>query len=95
MVGCCAFCSTGKRGRAYNVGSDETVSTADLARRIAAACEPTPTVEIQSALPHGPQNIYLPNVTRAQTELGLKVTVPLDDAIGRTLAWVREAPSSG
>jgi hypothetical protein len=47
-----------------------------------------PEVIIQSAQPQGPQNIYLPDVTRASAELGLRIGVPLDDAIRRTLAFL-------
>ncbi len=83
----------GARGRAYNVGSDEVVSVAELARLIGGAVEPKAQVVIQSALPQGPQNIYLPNVARARRELGLDVTVPLRDAVMRTLAYLSEPAS--
>jgi dTDP-glucose 4,6-dehydratase len=76
----------GQSHRAYNVGSDEVVSIAELARLIAAAVNPPARVTIQSAEPQGPQNIYLPDITRARTELGLTLTIPLRDAIARTLA---------
>jgi dTDP-glucose 4,6-dehydratase len=78
----------GESNCAYNVGSDEKVTTAELARRVAAACHPAPEVVIQSQQAHGPQNIYLPNIERARTGLGLEVNVPLDDAIRRTLRWL-------
>jgi dTDP-glucose 4,6-dehydratase len=78
----------GESNSAYNVGSDEKVTTAELARRVAAACDPAPEVIIQSQQPHGPQNIYLPNIDRARADLGLEVSVNLDDAIRRTLAWL-------
>jgi UDP-glucuronate decarboxylase len=78
----------GGRGQAYNVGSDESVSTAELARRIAAACDSPPEVAIQSRQPTGPQNIYLPDIARPRAELGLDVHVKLDEAIRRTLAWL-------
>ena len=86
----------GQRARAYNVGSDEVVSTAQLARRIAAAAarpgiQPTPEVVIQSLQPQSPQNIYLPDIQRARTELNLNVAVPLDDAIARTLAFLQSS----
>jgi dTDP-glucose 4,6-dehydratase len=81
----------GEPGRAYNVGSDERVTTAELARKIAAACQPPPEVVVQSRQPRGPQNIYLPDIARARRELGLEVRVKLDDAIRRTLAWLAEA----
>jgi UDP-glucuronate decarboxylase len=81
-----ALLARGQKGRAYNVGSDEVVSTAELARAVAAEVSPAPEVIIQSTQPQGPQNIYLPNIARAREELGLDVTVPLREAIRRTCA---------
>ena len=81
----------GQSGRAYNVGSDEAVTTAQLARFIANAVEPKPEVVIQSVQPQGPQNIYLPNIARARAELNLGVFIPLQDAIARTLAFLLQA----
>ncbi len=81
----------GQRTRAYNVGSDEMVTTAQLAHRIAAAVHPKPEVVIQSVQPQGPQNIYLPNIARARAELNLDVAIPLDDAIARTLAFLESS----
>ena len=80
----------GKNRSAYNVGSDESVTTAELARHIAGAVHPTPEVFIQSVQPQGPQNIYLPDITRARTELGLDVFIPLADAIAQTLTFYQE-----
>jgi dTDP-glucose 4,6-dehydratase len=79
----------GRSGSAYNVGSDEKVSTAELARRIASACPPAPEVIVQSTQPQGPQNIYLPNIEKIRTELGVEISVPLDNAIRRTLAFLK------
>jgi nucleoside-diphosphate-sugar epimerase len=78
----------GKKARAYNVGSDEAISTAELARRIAAAA-PTPVeVVIQSQQAHGSQNRYHPNIARARSELNVDVSIGLNEAIGRTLAFL-------
>ncbi len=79
----------GQRGRAYNVGSDEAVTTEQLARHIAKAVEPKPEVVIQSVQPQGPQNIYLPNIARARSELNLDVFISLQDAIARTLVFLK------
>jgi dTDP-glucose 4,6-dehydratase len=76
-------------GLACNVGSDEAVTTAELARLAANAVQPPVEVTVQDQQPHGPQNIYLPDVTRARRELGLEITVPLREAIARTVAWHR------
>jgi nucleoside-diphosphate-sugar epimerase len=78
----------GERARAYNVGSDEVVTIAQLARNIADAVQPAPEVIIQAVQAPGPQNIYLPDVTRARHELGLEVAIPLREAIARTLAFL-------
>jgi nucleoside-diphosphate-sugar epimerase len=80
---------SGQDRRAYNVGSDEAVTTAQLAQLIAEASSPTCEVVIQSMQPQGPQNIYLPNIDRARTELNLKITLPLKEAICRTLEFLR------
>ena len=78
-----ALLARGKPGTAYNVGSDEIVSTAELARQIAGEEPSAPQVVIQSREPQGPQNIYLPDLARAQNELGLDVRVSLTEAIRR------------
>jgi nucleoside-diphosphate-sugar epimerase len=83
----------GRPDAAYNVGSGEVVSTAELARLIAGDVAPPVEVAIQSREPQGPQNIYLPDITRARTELGLQVRVPLREAIRRTLAFHRRSSS--
>ncbi len=79
----------GSRGHAFNVGSDEVVSTADLARLISAAVELKAEVIIQSAQSQGPQNIYLPQITRARAELQLDVTIRLRNAIARTVEFLK------
>ncbi len=83
----------GERGRAYNVGSDEAVTTAQLAHAIADAVQPRAEVVIQSTHPQGPQNIYLPGIARARVELGLTVAIPLCNAIERTLPFLQSSAS--
>ncbi len=80
----------GQSARAYNVGSNEVVSTAQLARHIAGAVQPLPEVVIQSVQPQGPQNIYLPNIQRARAELDLDVAIPLQEAIARTVRFLKQ-----
>ncbi len=80
---------SGESGRAYNVGSDEVVSTAELARLMADAVSPAPEVLVQSLQPQGPQNIYLPNIQRARQELNLDIWIPLRRAIARTVHFLK------
>jgi dTDP-glucose 4,6-dehydratase len=72
----------------YNVGSDEAVSIADVAQRVAEQFNPRCEVAIlktPSALQLAER--YVPSVKRAQTELGLSVGIGLTEAIAKTIAW--------
>jgi len=78
----------GQSRRAYNVGSEEALNIATLAREVAAAQPPEVDVDIASmATPGAPVHRYVPCTARAREELGLRVEVPLRDAICRTHAW--------
>ena len=76
----------GQSGRAYNVGSDEAVTIAALARRIEDAAGGLPVRFAQTPDPRKPASRYVPCVDRARNELGLTVRVGLTEAISRTLS---------
>ena len=80
----------GERGRAYNVGSEEAVTIAQLARQVAAAFTPPPKVTVARApnADAAPQR-YVPDCRRARDELGLEARIPLAEAIHRTIEWLR------
>ncbi|MGG1946702.1 NAD(P)-dependent oxidoreductase [Trinickia sp. NRRL B-1857] len=82
----------GRSGVPYNVGGDEAVSIAQLAHRVAAVVGlPADMVTIkQASVPGAAPSAYLPALGRIRQELGVRVDIPLDDAIRRTLAWHRE-----
>ncbi|SOB79171.1 dTDP-glucose 4,6-dehydratase [Sphingomonas guangdongensis] len=73
-------------GRAYNVGSEEGVSIANLARRTAALLG-APDVEIRGR-PDAGWNLgrYVPATDAIRRDLGVAASVGLDDAIRRTAA---------
>jgi nucleoside-diphosphate-sugar epimerase len=76
----------GAPGRAYNVGSEEDVTIADLAHRVARLATPPVDVRIAGLAPRLPRpDRYVPSTRRAREELGLKELISLDDAIARTL----------
>lgn len=82
----------GRSARAYNVGSAEAVSIAALAGVVNRVLDQNLTVEIvQKNEPGNPISRYVPAVSRAQSELGLKIRIPLDEAIRRTASWHRSA----
>ena len=76
----------GQGGRAYNLGSDEDLTILDLANRTAQPRH-LEIVQAKEAQLGAPASRYVPSIVRAQQELGLKVSVPLDEAIDRTLRW--------
>lgn len=77
----------GKPARAYNVGSDQAVSTHELARRIAACSPPGVQIDLRGSPGPLPADTYVPDISRAKAELGLEIRISLDDAIRRTLSW--------
>jgi nucleoside-diphosphate-sugar epimerase len=80
----------GETGRAYNVGSEEAIMLLDLAKLIqviaaSLSTRRSPTIEISSVPAIGvlPER-YVPSCKRAREELGLRLHVPLSDAISST-----------
>lgn len=79
---------SGQSGRPYNVGGKDAVSISDLAHTVGAAVGyPEGVVIRQQAVPGVQPSAYLPDVSRAQCELGLDVLIDLPEAIKRTLVW--------
>ncbi len=73
--------------RPYNVGSEAAISIAELARAVARRFTPEPDVHIARP-PAGPNiDRYVPSTTRARSELGVGITVDLDEALTRTVGW--------
>ena len=79
----------GRSMHPYNVGSDQALSIAELARQVAASLSGQERqVRIARAPEPGkPPARYVPDISRAREELGLTVRIPLTDAIRRTLGW--------
>jgi dTDP-glucose 4,6-dehydratase len=83
----------GAPGRAYNVGSEEALSIAELAHLVADALSPQVEVAIAGGSNRaGAANYYVPCTARAREELQLRCHTPLREAIQRTQAWFRQAP---
>lgn len=81
----------GAAGRAYNVGSSEPLSILNLAERVRAVLCPERAITVAGRPdPMRPAARYVPDTSRAQEELGLKQSVPLEEGIQRTAAWIRE-----
>ncbi|MDB4899872.1 MAG: nucleoside-diphosphate-sugar epimerase [Gemmatimonadetes bacterium] len=81
--------ASGVSGRAYNVGSEEAVNIADLARTVSRAAGGIDVTVAREPVPGRPAARYVPSCARARAELALDVRIPLADAVARTLAWHR------
>jgi dTDP-glucose 4,6-dehydratase len=80
----------GAPGRAYNVGSEQGCTVAAAAELVARlAPSPVPVVLRGDATADRGAPYYVPSTARAREELGVEMAVPLEDAVARTLAWVR------
>jgi nucleoside-diphosphate-sugar epimerase len=78
----------GVASRPYNLGSDDDRRLGDVAGRVGALLGVP--VEVRGVPdPSAARHRYVPSVARARGELGLEVTVGLDDAITRTARWHR------
>jgi nucleoside-diphosphate-sugar epimerase len=73
---------------AYNTGSSESLSILELAQAVRDALDPSISIEVaQKAAASAAVSRYVPSVEKAERELGLRNTVPLDEIIRRTARW--------
>lgn len=72
----------GKSGLAYNVGSDQALSIAEIAHLVRDIVSPGKPVHIEgNCNGNSGRNLYIPSIRLAAEELGLAVKIPLDAAI--------------
>jgi len=85
----------GRPGQAYNVGSNEVISIADLAHLVRDILAPDKPVHILGQPnPGAARNRYVPDIRKAQQELGLNLTIALAESIRRTGEAHRQKSSS-
>jgi nucleoside-diphosphate-sugar epimerase len=82
----------GRPGEAYNVGSDQAISIADLAVRVGQRLAPHKPVQVlgRPGAP-GARTWYVPDIGKARS-LGLNVWTDLDTSIDSMGAWAEQAP---
>ncbi len=74
----------GEAGRAYNVGSDEAVSTLQMAKRIACCSATACSIEVRESPGTFSADTYVPDISHAKLGLGLDVWISFDQAVKRT-----------
>jgi dTDP-glucose 4,6-dehydratase len=79
----------GQTARAYNVGSEESVSLLDLANRVSRVLtlDEVQVRTLRKPLPNAPPQHYVPATQRAQSELGLPPPISLEYALEHTARW--------
>ncbi|MEN9562942.1 MAG: hypothetical protein RIR73_1186 [Chloroflexota bacterium] len=80
----------GEPCRAYNVGSEESLSIAETAHAVARSVNPGIQIEVQGIQnPDVPIEQYVPSTQRAKAELGLSDSFMIDYKVSRSIDWFR------
>lgn len=73
---------SGRNNNAYNVGSDQAITIANLAKLVKEVVAPQVNVLIEKQeLSGSNRNLYVPSIEKAKQELGLGISHPLAQAI--------------
>ena len=81
----------GKDGRVYNIGSQETVSIAELARMIVdLAKSKSEIIVLQKPAVDVKPLRYIPDISRLKIELDMVNKFNLKDALKRTIDWAKD-----
>lgn len=84
----------GQSGQAYNVGSDQGLSIAELAHRVVARVAPqTPIIMPKAGEGSSVVSYYVPDIQKARA-LGLDVWTSLDESIDSMVDWNLDRPLS-
>jgi dTDP-glucose 4,6-dehydratase len=84
----------GQSQRTYNVGSEDSLSIAEMARRVAEQFQPVMEIETRGKVDANmPLECYVPGTARAKNELGLDTLIKLNEAIEKTIVYYRKNDS--
>ena len=89
-----AATAAGKPRETYNIGSPEPISLISLAESITSHFNPSPPIHTGIGQIGHDRNRLVPDVSLAMKDLGVKVTVPISEAIRRSVEWHRLLQSS-
>jgi nucleoside-diphosphate-sugar epimerase len=87
----------GDKAAPYNVGSPDAVSISDLAQLVARSVGGGKPVHVAESPPPGLVHpaTYVPDTSRAESGLGLRVEIGLEEALRRTARWYRTTHCGG
>lgn len=78
----------GTSGYAYNLGSPHGITLRATAERVKGYANTGCSIAIKDL--HEDNSLFVPDTTLVSGTLGLEVTVPIDEALKRSLRWFRE-----
>jgi len=78
----------GEAGSAYNVGSDQGLTVAELAHQVVACIAPGKPVKIVGQVSEQARSYYVPDIRKARSA-GLQVWTSLDESITSMARWAR------
>ena len=78
----------GEVGAAYKVGSDHSIKLLALAEIISGSCSGAAPI-VCGLHKSSAKSCFVPNIHKVSTDLALKVTVDIKEAINRTINWHR------
>jgi nucleoside-diphosphate-sugar epimerase len=81
--------AAGRPRTTYNLGSDEPVDLLTLARKITKYFTPEPEIRLRLGQAGHDRNRLVPDTTRMARDLGFRATVPLDEALRKSVEWHR------
>ncbi|MDI1320962.1 MAG: NAD-dependent epimerase/dehydratase family protein [bacterium] len=84
-----AALAAGRPGETYNVGSAEPVDLLTLANAITRFFAPVPEVRTRVGQAGHDRNRLVPDTAKAQRDLGVSQTVPLEAALQKSIEWHR------
>jgi len=80
----------GENCRPYNVGSEFPITIREMAENIAHESVPSLGVSVLGESCGGvAQDCYIPDTTRAQSEMGVRQIIPIAESIIKTMRWHR------
>lgn len=82
-----AILSRGKSGAAYNMGSNEAITVADLAERISRIADVESVFGNRGNQVGSGRLCYVPSIAKARNELNLMAYTSIETALERTLDW--------
>ena len=86
----------GQNCSAYNIGSDQAISIAELAEAISRYFKNRNEIRILHPSDKTlPQARYIPNVSRAMSELNLKINFNLSQSLEKTIQWYSMKKNKG